>query len=301
MKLILDIPNNNGLCAGLWYLLNCFPYLKFNKIYPEIKFTCKAYSKPPNFNIIPDILEYNYIYQNDDDLNVSAIDLFNKYGHPKYTFNKDFRLAHDMFFTYLKIPDKIKIEVAQFFSSYSPNILAVHYRGTDKNKDIGETCEITIPVFCDIVNDFIQMNNIKTIFLCTDDLHFIDTNTINGNVIYFNHHRISGNIPLWRAAYNDSDNSIYGYEAIKDIWAMASCKYLLKNQSNFSAFAKVFNPDLKAYRITAFHGDWFPDCDIPLLQSNDKYIQYQLNELQKSERKFTRGISFSKFKINKNA
>ena len=52
--------------------------------------------------------------------------------------------------------------------------LGVHYRGTDKNYDIGQANYITETEMILIVKDYMENNNIEQIFCCSDEQSFIN-------------------------------------------------------------------------------------------------------------------------------
>ena len=86
-------------------------------------------------------------------------------------------------------------------------------------------------------------------------------------------------IPLWNA-HHCSGNLDRAKEAILDCLLLSGCRYVLKGMSGLSAFSKVINPDLEAYRIPAFKHGWFPDTFIPIYRSPNKSVQLLLNVLQ---------------------
>ena len=61
--------------------------------------------------------------------------------------------------------------------------------------------------------------------------------------------------------------------ALVDAIVLSKCKYLLKTSSALSAWSKVFNPEVEAYRVQGFNADWFPDANIPMYWTEDPASQ----------------------------
>ncbi len=122
-------------------------------------------------------------------------------------------------------------------------------------------------------DDFIATHpNIKLIFIATDENALVEKiraqhptlQVVNSGAV--THHKELGR----------EDNFAKGEHALLDCLLLSRCQYVLKCQSALSAFAKVLNPRLEAYRISAnklvrwnFGAPYFPDGYLPQLTSQD--------------------------------
>ena len=70
-----------------------------------------------------------------------------------------------------------------------------------------------------------------------------------------------------KRSYNGRD---HGKAALVDALVLGRCRYLLKTSSALSAWSKIFNPAVQAYRVQGFNADWFPDANVPLYWPPDE-------------------------------
>jgi hypothetical protein len=84
---------------------------------------------------------------------------------------------------------------------------------------------------------------------------------------------------LWNK-HQAKDNQALAKDAILDCLSLSRCRYALKCMSQLSAFAKVLNPELDIYRVSACKPSWFPEAYIPVYRSKNEAVRSLLQTLQ---------------------
>jgi hypothetical protein len=77
-----------------------------------------------------------------------------------------------------------------------------------------------------------------------------------------------------------ADRIALAKDAIVDSLTLSRCRYVLKSMSQLSAFSKVFNPEIEAYRVAACKPNWFPEAYVPPCRSRDTTVQTLLKAIQ---------------------
>jgi len=230
-------------------------------------------------NIIPTFIETkekNNVF--DEKINVKTYKLSNN-----ATFDnnmKSFEIANKIWNKYFKFSDVIQKSVPEFETNCT---LGIHYRGTDKNFDNGQTNYITQDEFILLVNDFLAKHSeITTIYCCSDEEIFIDNirNTFkNLDIVQYNQTRSANtNQAFFRNGYivdkNIKDNLTIS--AFVDMVALSKCKYVIKTSSALSSFSKIIQPNLQIYSVSAMKQPWFPTATIPVYQTDSKEASHIL-------------------------
>jgi hypothetical protein len=198
---------------------------------------------------------------------------------PQYMLGDDFVSLNQLFFKYFKIP-KILNDVAE--SLTLKECLGLHYRGNDKITDIESNTPVSKEMFYTVVDSYITANNIKNIFIATDENDVFDYFVNKYTNINFKSSRdFKGNL-FWKNNENPSTNATM---AMLDMLCLSKCNTVLKISSALSSFSKIINPSLSIYKINALKFNptsnktpYFPDAYIPLLPTNAKYTQ-ECNDL----------------------
>jgi hypothetical protein len=249
-----------------------------------------------------------------------------------YSYKDDFKTAHNIFFEYFKFDNDITNEVDLFTRQHRFNekkVLGVHYRGTDKSVSPFATY-ISDADYIKVIKYHLEKNpEIDTIFISTDENLFVD---------YFKENLVGYHILIYNVTEGDTklnptdglhinrlkivENVIRGYkkninteedikretninrEQLKEIiincLILSKCDQVIKMQSQLSAYAKVFNPDLKIWRVSALKHCYWPDCNIELYPCdiddvNVKNILISAQTGEFNEHKKNDYISLSKF------
>jgi hypothetical protein len=263
------------------HVFEVLPTLYYKQIFPDWQITSMKYGVKPNFTVIPGIfnLTYEVKQQATDDINLKY--LRENLGYIRVLGNQWGEL-NSIWNAYFKIPSRT-VKLASEFGNLS-HALGLHYRGTDKNQDFRQTNPVGYDDFITLVKNYIcNHEDIDTIFIASDD------DPIKKLIKeHFKQFRIldTGKVNFWNTLER-SENYTKGDQAVLDCLLLSKCKFLIKNQSALSGFAKILNPNLDAHRIAAskLFNDipYFPDAYIPPLESEDSTCKNILNRLLKND------------------
>jgi len=289
---VLIKSGETELCEGLFgcillYVMEILPYFETrNDIIPYFDIKSNKYG-----NVIPDLIKQRNnnnevikkeVWINDIRSNENLYVLGDNFHELNKLFNKYFYMNEDI---HIIIDNIINTSKAGNFN----NTLGVHYRGTDKNHDLGQTNPVSFEYMCVIIKDYLDTNenykNINQIYLATDQKEFINvlTSFINENYKHINVVNC-GDVMFWNSYLSNDKKK---FDALRDCLLLSKCKTVLKCQSALSAFSKLFNPDLEIYRVSAskIFADipYWPDSYIPLYKSNNPEIQNYVDIMMKNE------------------
>ena len=275
------IYSNNEMTEGLFgmvllFIFEVLPILEMDNV--DVS-KLKWFIQTTNYGaIFPKILEYNSEYIECDLNNLTnATKLFDiRKESIQYVLGDDFENLNKLFFKYFKIPQ----ELENIANSYNlSDYLGLHFRGTDKTTDPAMNQPVTKIDFCKIADSYIINNNIKKIFLATDETDLFDYFKNKYTDIHFLTSRNFKKNLFWRGNGDVFENA---KEAMIDMLCLSKCDTVIKVSSALSAFSKLINPNLKIYRVNALKmfGDipYFPDAYIPLLEKNTSYTS-ECNEI----------------------
>jgi hypothetical protein len=228
--------------------------------------------------VIPGLLELNYEPEKGPAREVKLTDLRVQY---RTMPGNDWEYISALWKKYFRIPERICRQADEFPAL--DHALGLHYRGTDKNKALVETNFVSEEDFLALTRDFVVTHPDISLILCaTDENAFVEkVQAQHPNLRVVN----SGNVTHHKDLAGQ-DNFAKGEHAMLDCLLLSRCKYLLKCQSALSAFAKVLNPRLEAYRLSAnklaywsFGAPYFPDGFLPRLTSRDPGCRVILERL----------------------
>ena len=302
----------------LLWILEILPYLENNSIFPDWEIKSRLYGNFPEYTVVPGVFDLAYMPPQNINKMVRLIALRTTHAH---TFGGDWNYVHRLWNSYFIIPNRIISIVNKI--KITPHTLGIHYRGTDKNHTLSDTNPVSQSVFLMLVEDFLREHqDISSIFVATDEDSFIQNVQAK-----FSHLEIInlGKIEFHKTVTNGEQKAD---RALIDCCLLSQCRYLLKCSSALSAFAKILNPQLEAYRVSAckfnhsglpiipfFPRDiipYFPDAFIPKLTSTNPECSQILQELftddwldnieinQKFGKVFKSQIRFTKYEKIKN-
>ncbi|MEY4917386.1 MAG: hypothetical protein RL616_1299, partial [Verrucomicrobiota bacterium] len=191
-------------------------------------------------------------------------------GH-RVALGNDWEYISALWRKFFRLPARILRRANEFPAL--DGALGLHYRGTDKNQALIETNYVSEADFLELTRDFIATHPaIKLIFIATDENAFVEKiRAQHPNLRVVNSGTVTHHKELGR-----EDNFAKGEHALLDCLLLSRCRYVLKCQSALSAFAKVLNPQLEAYRISAnklvtwnFGAPYFPDGHLPQFTSRE--------------------------------
>jgi len=283
-KLLKITTKPKELTEGLFgyiilHIFEVLPKLHDEGIFPCWDIRSVKYGCVPDHVIIPGLLDINYEQKEGTCNETNLAKARKRYAQ---TLGNDWEYMNMLWNTYFRIPHRIVVRADEFGNLN--NTLAIHYRGTDKNLATQETQPVTYEDFLLLVEDFLGTHpEVNTIFLATDEVALFQEARIA-----FGQRKIisTGEVELWDST-SRSVSFHKGDHAMLDCLLMSRCKYLIKCQSALSGFAKVLNPTLAAYRISAskMFADipYFPDAYIPRIVTNNPKCQKVLSRLFKGD------------------
>ena len=255
MDIIEIYSNPNDFTEGIYgqclsWLLEVLYSLEKNNIIKSNTKVIFNINTLNNSNLIPKFIQQKNIYDIGKSIEPKKISL-SKYFIETVANNKllgnnteSFEKANKIFNNYFKFNDFIINEVNKL--NINNKTLGVHYRGTDKNYDIGQSNCITKTEMILIIQDYIKNNDVEQIFCCSDEQSFIDEIKIlypNKLIEYIqsrsNH---SLNYGFFRNGQNNSNQDNLTYSCIIDMLALSKCSTIIKTSSALSCFSKNSEP-----------------------------------------------------------
>ena len=155
-------------------------------------------------------------------------------AHEKLNLNvlrdKNF-VYHNIFKMKLELENEIDIKISELINV--KKTLGIHLRGTDKHIEVRP---VDMKVIFDKINKMIEENDIKYIFLSTDDYKYYQmlVEKYGEMVIRHKGNLISQN---GRPIHFVQDRRRINREAMLDILSLSRCSYFIYNHSNLSYLA----------------------------------------------------------------
>lgn len=282
---------------------NIFPEIKYYShnygSYPNFN----VFGKHIKLNYIPNVIQsdakieiynlFNKICGSQD-----QGEKYNNFFH----YKDNYVLANHYLNKYFKFSDEIMNEFNNYYidNIKDKKVLGIHYRGTDK-QHVKWVKHIDIDDMMIIIEDHLKNNNYEKIFIVSDSTIFIDKFIerfkYHNNIIYYNinnneekaihlnnYNLVTTLVTKIRKCKNDTEtidklenelhqlinnNEEHLKECLVESLLLSKCDTVIKTHSQLSGYAKIFNPDLKIYRITSCRSNYFPDSHIPFLPINN--------------------------------
>jgi len=198
----------------------------------------------------------------------------------KKNYNKllNCELANKLFNRHIRITCNIMTEVDNFYNCHFKgcNVLALHYRGTDK---VGEAPKVELDFVYNFIVETLDTSTIKfdKLFISSDEVSCIELfqkrklplEIISRDDIY----RSSDGKQFHRDPSNNI--SVINQEALINCLLLSKCNLLIKTASILSDCCKIFNPDLPMIILNEPHSSnliWWPATEL-----NKKYL-YKIPE-----------------------
>ena len=285
-KNILITSKPRDLKEGLFgqvllFVFEVLPYLDERGMMPDWAIRSKLYGNPKNdCLVIPGLLELNY-NPIAPDVEYKKVSLKKLRGYATTTLGNDWGYLNRLLLKYFRIPQRV-VDRADTFPKLD-QALGLHYRGTDKNKSSNETNYVSEPDFMTLAADLLRsLPDVRLIFIASDERQFVE----KMRAAHPDYDIISSGEVVHHKNLKDQDNFAKGDHAMLDCLLLSRCKYLMKCQSALSGFAKVLNPEIEAYRISANklapwapETPYFPDAYLPKFSSGNPECQRILHRL----------------------
>ena len=306
LRLKPEYTMNIGFFSALAYIHQCLPYLEnkyFNKdIKLNIQYYSHNYGSYPNFQVIGDLIQLNYIpsinknNEQFEELNcleqlfkkISEKQISNEDNSLFSSYKDDFELANKYFFKYFKFDNIIINETEKFVEKFlNKKVLGLHYK-------INVNSYTSIDEFIKIIDYYLNKNKYQIIFICTDNSNLIlkinekysnkyeilcyndlkNNNIFNLNrltLIENNIEKIKNNSSIENLIILENSlkqeiliNKLILKNNIVNSLILSKCDFVIKTCSQISAYSKIFNPKLDIYKVNnSFNTEW-PDSHIKL-------------------------------------
>lgn len=234
--------------------------------------------------LIPGCLQPKLKY---DSLKEDQVDKVQKISLAKYKIKHSikgfdihedsFTKAHKIFTTYLRFNEDIIQAVDTL--NIQDHALGVHYRGTDKNYDKGQSNYITEAEMIRILKDYVDHHQVSQIFCCSDEQSFVQRiqKLFPTQYVEYKQTRSKGKSRqgFFRQGQrsNKARRDHLTRSCMIDMLALSRCKTVIKTSSALSSFSKIINPSLQLYTVSAMKKPYFPAAVANQYSSKNKSIQ----------------------------
>lgn len=216
-------------------------------------------------NLFPNFLEDYHTNETDR----TVVDFHQYRKQHCYVLGDDYKKISMLFHKYFKIPEKFEHYA---YEQQLDGYLGIHIRGTDKTSDT----TMNTPMSCEnqikVITEFIRINNITKVFLCTDEPSIIPSIQKRVGDIKLKHNSKSTKNIFWR---DNAEPFLNGYDAMLDMMCLSKCKTILKTSSALSSIPKILNPNINILRLNAsrlfINTPYWPDGFLPLIDINENY------------------------------
>jgi hypothetical protein len=203
------------------------------------------------------IKEYKSSHKIDFEFNENSFDNANR------IWNKYFRFAPEV------------MNAIPIFDN--TNTLGIHYRGTDKIRELGEANPITQEEFICIVEDFLQSNqHFKNIYCASDEQSFMEVlkcHFPDMNIIEYNQNRSNSIEALHKMKdLQKATKDANTLAALIDMIALSRCDCVIKTNSALSSFSKILNPKMQLVTTSAMKQRWFPTGVVKPYRSSSRVV-----------------------------
>lgn len=246
------------------HVLEILPYLFKHSIFPAWDIRSKWYGVAPHYRVLPGVFDLAYVVDQSTRRPEKKLASLRD-THPS-VIGGNWPYVHQLWHSYFRVPDRI-VGMADRYHLKQAS-LGLHYRGTDKNES-WHTNPITQDTFIRLIKDFIDTHDdIDCLFVATDEPSFIAyAKSQLAPIPVVN----AGEVEFHKKSVDDPKKAD---RALLDCLLLSRCRYVLKGSSALSGFAKVLNPNLEIYRVSAskLFADipYFPDAYIPRLTSTNR-------------------------------
>lgn len=178
----------------------------------------------------------------------------------------DWQSLHKLWHQYFRIPERTLARADAV--ALPPGTLGLHYRGTDKNLATQDTNPVSVDDFLTLAECVLREHpEWHAVFIATDEPAMVEQARL----------RLAGkrliNLGAVRFHKDPEGEPDRADRALLDCLLLSRCATVLKCSSALSGFAKVLNPQLPCYRVSAskMFADvpYFPDAHVPRLVLRD--------------------------------
>jgi hypothetical protein len=280
---VLQMRVNKGVCSieianttyGFFAQMNCclwiFEYCEHRGLVPYIRLANDTYR---DTNRGPNWLDHYF----DAIHAISSDELLKRARHTKKVFElEDIEqfVTDSMtidggartFNKYLRLKPHIVRMVEDFWNKLgvSGPVLGIHFRGTDHSR---ESPRVSYQHCLSAVRKYLREHDgIEALFVASDEHEFIRfiKRSIKDVPVYWHddHHRSLGNDPM-PVFLGSGGGYEKGEDALVNALLLAKCPTLIRTTSTLSAWASIFNPELKVILLNKPYRNnlWYPESQI---------------------------------------
>jgi len=181
------------------------------------------------------------------------------------------------FYKYLRPKPHINKIVDDFWTTIGTDgpVVGVHFRGTDHSE---EAPRVSYEHCLEVVENYLRNHKtIQAVFVASDEQAFVEfiKKSVKNNVSIYSHddyYRSSDDRPVFRTAIGEGGYE-KGEDALVNALLLAKCSTLIRTTSCLSAWASIFNLDLKVILLNRpYDGKlWYPESEV-LRRCNTEYL-----------------------------
>jgi hypothetical protein len=268
----IEIANKHvGFFAQMIWCLHILQYCQRHGLIPDIRLTGETYldqERGPNW--------LDYYFDNTYPMTseevarrvqyTKKIVEFEEIGlpfAPKMSLDDGSRVLHK----YLRLKSHIEAMVDDFWRPFSAgdSVVGVHFRGTDKAR---EAPRVSWAHCLTILTNYLRNHDtFVAVFVASDEEAFIDfiKTSVKDVPVYSrdDHYRSTDNRPV-HTKVGEGTGYKRGEDALVNALLLSRCSTLLRTTSFLSAWASIFNPNLKVILLNRPYDDklWYPECEI---------------------------------------
>lgn len=249
----------------LLWVFELLPWLAERGIQPDWRIHCLLYDEGDGAPVLPGVFDLAHA----PPARVTRVRslLWARVWHTS-ALGGDWAGVHALWTRYFKVPTRIEAEADAL--GLPPDCLGLHFRGTDKNLQTIDTNAVSIVDFLTLAEAFLAEHpQVRSLFVASDEPGV--RTLVAQRFPQLEVHGL-GDVRFHKAgapaAYPGKAD-----RALLDCVLLSRCRYVLKCSSALSGFAKVLNPQLESYRVSAckMFADvpYFPDAYVPRLALRD--------------------------------
>ena len=249
----------------LW-TFELLPEVARRSVRPDWAIRSRLYGSPPGYLVLPGVFELAYTPTPAATGVTRRTRLLAMRVRALSVLGGDWGALHQLWQAHFRVPARILRQADAV--ALPPGTLGLHYRGTDKNQTPLDTNPVSVDDFFTLARAFLAEHpQLRTVFLATDDpaaIRGAEQSLAGWRVINL------GPVSFHKSPQHEPSRAD---RALLDCVLLSRCDAVLKCSSALSGFAKVLNPALACYRVSAskMFGDvpYFPDAHVPRLQLQD--------------------------------
>lgn len=253
----------------LW-TFELLPHLARQAVRPAWAIRSRLYGAAPDFLVLPGVFDLAYTPTPAGGRTTRHTRMLALRVRAVSVLGGNWQALNALWQGHFRVPQRILAQADAV--ALPPGTLGLHYRGTDKNQTPLDTNAVAVEDFFTLARAYLAEHpELHTVFLATDDpaaLQGVEQGLAGRRVINL------GPVSFHKGPRHDPDRAD---RALLDCVLLSRCAAVLKCSSALSGFAKVLNPSLACFRVSAskMFGDvpYFPDAHVPRLQLKDAAAQ----------------------------